>query len=131
MLHDENKSIFLLLGAGFYVPLRTAKTNYGGFHRMIIETSIEEVGELQSAMSAKDVEIAQLKIENARLSKENETLIAIAARTVNNTVEDLKKVLGGVCVFSNPVKVEVAGNLMTQQLNEIHDNNLSIGEDGN
>ena len=98
---------------------------------MIIETSIEEVGELQSAMSAKDVEIAQLKIENARLSRENETLIAIAARTVNNTVEDLKMALGGVCVFSNPVKVEVAGNLMTQQLNEIHDNNLSIGEDGN
>lgn len=109
----------------------TAKTNYGGFYRMIIKTTIKEVGELQNAMAAKDVEIAQLKIENARLSKENETLIALAARTVNNTVEDLKRVLGVCVCLSNPVKVEVAGNLMTQQLNEIHDNNLRIGEDGN
>lgn len=39
----------------------TAKTNYGGFYRMIIKTTIKEVGELQNAMAAKDVEIAQLK----------------------------------------------------------------------
>jgi regulator of replication initiation timing len=111
----------------FVAPLNKQERRY----KMIIKKIFEEVVKLQNVMSAKDVEIAQLRTEIVRLTKENETLTTLAASMAVGTVDGLKKALRGVVCLSNTVKVEVAGNLMAQQLNEIHDNNnLFVGVNG-